>query len=236
MLTFRNLSVARGKTQLLDGVSGSIQESKITGLVAPNGSGKTTLMQVLIGSADIAAAGRIEADGVPVWDEKRYRKLVFYVPGDASYLYALLTVRENLCMAKACWNARYDIDALARRCGIDGFMNKRVRALSLGMKQQVALAVGYMTGAKYLLLDEPMNALDPSNLLLNSKILRSLRKGGRGMLMSSHILGNIDDLCDDVLFIKDGALEHVDAARGAASSMETYQRLFVTGGDVRRRG
>ena len=76
-------------------------------------------------------------------------------------------------MVKRCWGSSEKIERLAERCRIDSFLNKRVRFLSLGMRQQAALTAAYLTGARYLLLDEPMNALDPTNLEVNSEIVRT---------------------------------------------------------------
>ena len=74
------------------------------------------------------------------------------------------------------------------------------------MKQQLTLAIAYATGARYLLLDEPMNALDPSRVDLHSEILRKLADSGTCIIMSSHILDSVDRLCDEILFLKDGRL------------------------------
>lgn len=224
MLAFSDLTVRVGTRELLSHVSGEVVPGRVRALVAPNGSGKTTLMRALIAADDIRRSGEIAADGVPLEDAAAYRKLVFYVPGDASILYPLLTVRENLDIVKRCWGSPVDILRLAERCRIDSFLGKRVRFLSLGMRQQVALAVGYLTGARYLLLDEPMNALDPTNLEVNSEIVRSLCGDGVGVLMSSHILGNVDDLADDVLFIKGGKLVSDPGTR--RGSAVVYKELF----------
>ena len=224
MLAFSDLTVRVGTRELLSRVSGEVVPGRVRALVAPNGSGKTTLMRALIAADDIRRSGEIAADGVPLEDAAAYRKLVFYVPGDASILYPLLTVRENLDIVKRCWGSPVDILRLAERCRIDSFLGKRVRFLSLGMRQQVALAVGYLTGARYLLLDEPMNALDPTNLEVNSEIVRSLCGDGVGVLMSSHILGNVDDLADDVLFIKGGKLVSDPGTRRGSAAV--YKELF----------
>lgn len=224
MLAFSDLTVRVGTRELLSHVSGEVVPGRVRALVAPNGSGKTTLMRALIAADDIRRSGEIAADSVPLEDAAAYRKLVFYVPGDASILYPLLTVRENLDIVKRCWGSPVDILRLAERCRIDSFLGKRVRFLSLGMRQQVALAVGYLTGARYLLLDEPMNALDPTNLEVNSEIVRSLCGDGVGVLMSSHILGNVDDLADDVLFIKGGKLVSDPGTRWGSAAV--YKELF----------
>lgn len=224
MLQARDLTVKIGRRELVVRQDVALSPGKIVGLVAPNGSGKTSFMRALIGDGEIKMSGEVRVDDVPLCDYEKYRRLVFYVPGDASILYPLLTVRDNLKIVQRCWGRRTALDRLAKKCAIDVFLDKRVRKLSLGMKQQVALAVGYMTGARYLLLDEPMNALDPTNLELNSAIIRSLCSEGTGVLMSSHILGNVDDMADDVLFIKDRKFVHgFDSLEGAEAS---YRRLY----------
>ena len=146
MLVFKDLTVKVGGRELLSRVSGEVISGKVRALVAPNGSGKTTLMKALIASDGIGISGGVSADGVPIAEAASYRKLVFYVPGDASILYPLLTVRENLEMVKRCWGSSEKIERLAERCRIDSFLNKRVRFLSLGMRQQVALTAAYLTG------------------------------------------------------------------------------------------
>ena len=128
-----------------------------------------------------------------------------------------MTVAEHLVMTKRLWRSDRDIADVARACKIDGFLKKRVRACSQGMKQQLTLAIAYMTGARYLLLDEPMNALDPTNVQLNSKILRELVGRGVGVVMSSHILDNVDQLSDRILFVKDRGLIMFESAAGGCA-------------------
>lgn len=224
MLSFENLDVKIAGKTLLQNLTGSIPPGKVVGLVAPNGSGKTTFMRGLIGAHKVKTKGNIAADGIDLTEEQDYRRLVFYVPGDASSLYPLMSVRANLMFVKRCWGSTYDIDELAKRCHIDGFMNKLVRQLSLGMKQQVCLCAGYMTEAKYLLLDEPMNALDPSNVEINASIIRKLCNKGAGVVMSSHILESVDDISDKVWFIKDKAF--IQPQQIGETSRETYKKLY----------
>ena len=95
------------------------------------------------------------------------------------------------------------------------------------MKQQLTLAIAYMTGARYLLLDEPMNALDPTNVQLNSRILRGLAQHGVGVLMSSHILENVDQLSDEILFVRDGKLVMFDPDAGPARALDIYNQLYL---------
>ena len=224
VLAFTNMTIQGGSATLLDGASGMVRPGEVLGLIAPNGMGKTTLMRALVGAPDVMWRGTVLADDVPISQEEEYRRLVFYVPGDASLLYPLVTVHEQLHLACRCWKANEKIEDAAKRCRIDGFLYKRIHSLSLGMKQQVALAVGYLTGARYLLLDEPMNALDPTNLKLNSEIIRELCDEGTGVLMSSHILPNVEDLADEVVFIRDRSLSVLPANHPGL--IDTYDQLY----------
>lgn len=191
------------------------------GLVAPNGYGKTTLLKAM---ADIKAArvsGSITVDSLPANQVARRRARVFYAPGEGTLLYPGMTVGEHLDMAKKLWRSARSVEDVSRLCRVDGFLNKRVRACSQGMRQQLTLAIAYMTGARYLLLDEPMNALDPTNVQLNSDIMRSLARRGTGIIMSSHILDNVDQLSDKILFVKDAGLVLFDPAAGAGAAVGT---------------
>lgn len=92
------------------------------------------------------------------------------------------------------------------------------------MKQQLTLAVAYATGARYLLLDEPMNALDPTNVAVQGELIRKAAARGGCVVLSSHILGNVDELCDTVLFLKDGKLLRYSGEPRSAG--ELYRKLF----------
>lgn len=223
MLSAEILTLGYGSRVLLDRVSLEVRPGVITGLVAPNGYGKTTLLRALAGLGAGRVRGTVRVDGIAARDTPALRRAVFYAPGDASLLYPSLTVREHLRAAADLWGSGMDVDALARRCGADGFAGKRVRTLSQGMKQQATLAVAYLTGARYLLLDEPMNALDPTNVGINTRLLRELARAGRGVVLSSHILANVDEVADEVIFIKDRRL-----LLGHGDSAELYRRLYET--------
>lgn len=226
MLTATNLSLSYGKNILVHDVALTLMPGTITGLVAPNGYGKTTLLRALAGIDGARARGTLDVDGIGPRNGSALRRLVFYAPGNATLLYPNLTVRDHLRMAARLWASPLDPDVVARRTGIDVIARKRVRALSQGMKQQLTLAIAYLTGSRYLLLDEPMNALDPTNVQLHSQILRNLARHGTAVVMSSHILENVDAIADRILFIKDrGLIEH-DPSRGSARALELYNRLY----------
>ena len=206
MLSVHNLTLAYGKHVLLDDVTFSLQPGRIVGLVAPNGCGKTTLLRAMADVPGARMRGTIAVDDVPARAQAERRRRVFYAPGEGSLLYAGMTARDHLAMVRDLWGSDRTVDEVADIARIDHFLNKRVRSLSQGMKQQLTLAIAYLTGARYLLLDEPMNALDPTNVAINSSVLRSLAAHGVGIIMSSHILDNVDQVSDAIVFVKDGKL------------------------------
>lgn len=221
----RGMSLAYGKCHVLSDVSCEQLPGVITGLIAPNGKGKTTLLEALVALGPTRKAGSVYADGVAS-AQAAFRKLVLYVPCDAGLLYPNLTAVDHIKLAAALWPDKVDTAKLIDLCGLTGYLNKPVRACSSGMKQQIALAVAYCTGARYLLLDEPMNALDPGNVALNSYIMKRLAAQGTSILLSSHILSNLDELCDSLLAIRDGSLVRAapDETHGGARAV--YERAF----------
>lgn len=216
MLSVTNLTLSYGGRALLQNVSFDLEPGCIMGLVAPNGYGKTTLLKAMANIKAARVTGAIAVDDLPANQVVRRRARVFYAPGEGTLLYPGMTVGDHLAMTRKLWRSQRSIDDVARACKVDDFLSKRVRACSQGMRQQLTLAIAYMTGARYLLLDEPMNALDPTNVQLNSAIMRSMAKQGTGIIMSSHILDNVDQLSDKILFVKDKGLALFDPSAHAA--------------------
>ena len=227
MLSVSHLTLSYRGRVLLDDVSFGLEPGHIMGLVAPNGYGTTTLLKAMAGIKGARVSGIVDVDGLPANQVARRRARVFYAPGEGTLLYPGMTVAEHLAMTRKLWKSERDPADVARACRIDGFLGKRVRACSQGMKQQLTLAIAYMTGARYLLLDEPMNALDPTNVQLNSRILRGLAQHGVGVLMSSHILENVDQLSDEILFVRDGKLVMFDPDAGPARALDIYNQLYL---------
>lgn len=227
MLSVSHLTLSYRGRVLLDDVSFGLEPGRIMGLVAPNGYGKTTLLKAMAGIKGARVSGIVDVDGLPANQVARRRARVFYAPGEGTLLYPGMTVAEHLAMTRKLWKSECDPADAARACRIDGFLGKRVRVCSQGMKQQLTLAIAYITGARYLLLDEPMNALDPTNVQLNSRILRGLAQRGAGVLMSSHILENVDQLSDEILFVRDGKLVMFDPDAGPARALDIYNQLYL---------
>lgn len=221
----QGVTLAYGMHPVLEDASCEQAPGSITGLIAPNGAGKTTLLEALVALGPTRRAGSVHANGVAS-AQAAFRKLVLYVPCDAGLLYPNLTAADHIKLAAALWPDKVDTAKLIELCGLAGYLNKPVRAYSSGMKQQLSLAVAYCTGARYLLLDEPMNALDPGNVALNSYIMKRLAAQGTSILLSSHILSNLDELCDSLMVIWDGSLARATPNRARGGARSVYERTF----------
>ena len=220
------LTLGYGHRTLLRDATLALHPGEIVGLIAPNGCGKTTLLEALTGLNNARRAGAIAADDASLSRTVAFCGRALYVPCEGALLYPNLTAADHIRIAASLWPGKVDTKKLIALCQLDGYLNRPVRAYSSGMKQQLALAVAYCTGVRYLLLDEPMNALDPGNVSLNSYILKRLAAQGAGVLFSSHILSNVDELCDSVIAIEDGALVRHALNENGATAREVYDAAF----------
>ena len=216
MLSVANLTLSYGGRVLLQNVSFDLEPGCIMGLVAPTATARPRCSRLWPTSRQLASRAQSRWTIFLPTRLPSAVRACSYAPGEGTLLYPGMTVGDHLAMTRKLWRSQRSIDDVARACKVDGFLSKRVRACSQGMRQQLTLAIAYMTGARYLLLDEPMNALDPTNVQLNSAIMRSMAKQGTGIIMSSHILDNVDQLSDKILFVKDKGLVLFDPSAPAA--------------------
>lgn len=223
MLTCEDLTLSFGSRPVLGDASLSLREGQVLGLVAPDGSGKTTLLKALAGAPLGSARGAVQADGVPGCRTGDYQELVFYAPGDGSLLYGDLNARDHFDLLVSHWGIEDSPAELMERWGVAGLGRKPVFRYSQGMRQQLVLGLAFSSPAKYLLLDEPLNALDPTWSRRALGWVRAAADGGRGVLMSSHLLDTIDAVCDGMVFIKGHELVEVSSGQGAR---EAYDRLY----------
>ena len=226
MLACENLALSFGSRHVLDAASLSLQEGQVLGLVAPNGSGKTTLLKALAGAPLGSTKGTVRADGVSSCQMGDYQELVFYAPGDGPLLYGDLTARDHFNLLVSHWGLEEAPMALMERWGVAALGRKPVFRYSQGMKQQLVLALAFSSPAKYLLLDEPLNALDPTWSKRALGWVKAMADEGRGLLMSSHLLNTVDAVCNEVLFIKERKLIEVSSRQGAR---QAYDRLYGLG-------
>ena len=210
MLRIDRLTKNYGKFPALKGLSLEVPDGALHGFVGPNGAGKTTTMRILA-TLMPPTSGTAYVDGTDVTREgQKARKQVGYMP-DFFGVYDSLTCREYLDFYARC----YRIGATERkRMGsqllelvqLQDKENEYVDALSRGMKQRLCLARSLIHDPKLLILDEPASGMDPRARAEMKGILRTLREMGKTVLISSHILPELSEMCDSLTILDHGEL------------------------------
>ncbi|WP_350342810.1 ABC transporter ATP-binding protein [Proteinivorax tanatarense] len=204
ILSVKEIRKSYGKEEVLKGITFEITQPQIIALVGPNGSGKTTLLNVITNllSAD---TGNVTVLGKSNKDPNIFREISYMQ--DNSVLYDYLTGYDHLqFIGDVQGITKEKILEVVNWIGIDSYMHKKVGKYSLGMKQHLLLAMAIVNQPKLLILDEPLNGLDPSNAIKIRKIMLKLYKDGTTILLSSHNLDEIDRLTSQIMFLKDGNL------------------------------
>ncbi|MGG0288244.1 ABC transporter ATP-binding protein [Peribacillus butanolivorans] len=208
ILSVNNIHKSYGKEEVLKGISFDINNSEIVALVGPNGSGKSTLLNI-INNLLPANNGKFNILGGSNKDPEVFRKISFMQ--DNTVLYDYLTGYDHLQFIGDLQGiTKKHIFETAERIGIDGYLNKKVGHYSLGMKQHLLLAMALINQPKLMILDEPLNGLDPTSAIKVREILLELAEQGTAILLSSHNLAEIDKVTSNILFLKNGVLIHED--------------------------
>lgn len=225
-LEVRALTKRYSRRTVLDDLNFVVNPGTITGFLGPNGAGKSTTMRILMG-LDRPTSGEALINGVPITSLPAPGSVVGAVlgnrcahPGRAvidsmRWAAKLLDVPES-----ACWEQldRVDLVAAAR---------KPTKHLSLGMRQRLALAIALLGNPQILLLDEPMNGLDPPGITWLRGLLDVLRANGHTILLASHLLREIEDLVDDLVVVVDG---RIVKSGSMAEFRESFRGQAVTVG------
>ncbi|NVI90224.1 ABC transporter ATP-binding protein [Actinomadura sp. BRA 177] len=192
-----------GRTRALDGLDLAVRPGEVHGFLGPNGSGKSTTIRVLLGlmRADAGTARLLGGD--PWRDATALHRRIAYVPGDVT-LWPNLTGGEVIDLLG---RLRGGLDAHRRAELLDRFEldpRKKGRAYSKGNRQKIALVAALASDAELLILDEPTSGLDPLMEEVFQECVREEKRGGRTVLLSSHILSEVEALCDRVTIIRRG--------------------------------
>jgi ABC-2 type transport system ATP-binding protein len=196
-----------GRTSALEGLTLDVAPGEIFGFLGPNGAGKSTTIRLLLGLIH-PTRGHAWLHGAPVTDVERAHRSVGYVPGDVA-LWPQLTGRETLELLGAMAGGVDEEyrDELVERFDLDP--SRRVRAYSKGNRQKVALVAAFMTRPDILLLDEPTMGLDPLMEAEFQALTREVAADGRTVFLSSHLLDEVEDVCDRVAILREGHLVEV---------------------------
>ena len=195
-----------GRLPVLRGVDLDIRAGRITAILGPNGAGKSTLIKVLLGLAR-ADGGSLAVNGEAVGADPAYRAGLGYMPQHARFP-ENLTGREVVRLLRDLrGDAVPEDDELFESFGLAGELDKPVRTLSGGTRQKLNAAVAFMFRPALLVLDEPTAGLDPiASGVLKAKMLQA-RQAGASILLTSHVLSELEELVDDVVFLLEGRVE-----------------------------
>ncbi len=217
----------------LDRVSFHITRGSITALVGPNGAGKTTLLRCLA-ALDRPLAGNIAIDGIDVLDHPREcHRRVGYL-SDLYGLYDALTVRQclhyvALAQSIAPDRAQDAVTVTAGRLGLSDRLQDRVGELSRGLRQRVAIGQAIVHAPAVLLLDEPASGLDPEARHALAELFLRLRDEGMTLLVSSHILAELEEYSSEMLILRDGVILEQTALGGAKPAVERVHVVLAAG-------
>ncbi len=209
MIEVKNLHHHYGRFHAIKGVSFKMPAGKITGLIGQNGAGKSTLLKTLAGYL-VPTEGDILIDDVSYYqDPIATRRKIGYMP-ETPLLYKDMKVDEYLVyVGKLKQLPKIELaqqkEFLIEKCGLIPMRHKLIGNLSKGNRQRVAMAQALIAKPKILLLDEPTSALDPKQVIEIRKLIESLRDAGASIMMSSHVLSEVAQVCDHLVYIRGGS-------------------------------
>jgi ABC-2 type transport system ATP-binding protein len=194
-----------GRTVALDGLSFTVTPGNVTGFVGPNGAGKTTTMRVILG-LDAPDAGSALVGGRPY---RSLRQPLCHVGSllDAAALQPSRTARNHLLwLAHSQGLPTRRVDEVIERAGLVAVARRRAGGFSLGMRQRLGIAAALLGDPPVLILDEPFNGMDPEGIMWMRRFLRSLAAQGRAVLVSSHLMSQLEDTAGHLVVIGRGRL------------------------------
>lgn len=203
-LKIENIKKSFSKKVVLDNITFSINNNEIVGLLGRNGSGKSTLMKIISGLQN-PDSGTVEIMGFNIAKDRENALKNLGISIESPALYASLTGVENLKMMSN-WTktSKKRVDEIIEYVGIGEKINNKVSTYSMGMKMRLMLGMVIMPKPKLVVLDEPMNGLDPDGVIELREELLNLKKEGCAVLFSSHQLSEVEKISDKIVMIEKG--------------------------------
>lgn len=199
-------------SNVLKNISFNILEGEIFGFLGPSGAGKSTTQKILIKILE-DYQGEILYKGTPL---KNYKQDFFEDIGVSFEMpihFSKMTAYENISFFQDLYKNKADVESLMKRVGLWEDRNKLVGEFSKGMKIRLNMVRALLNQPSFLFLDEPTNGLDPNNAKILKDLIREFRQQGGTVFITSHIMADIDQLCDRVAFIVDGNIIEIDSPR-----------------------
>lgn len=220
ILEMKNLTKEFKNEIAVNNVSLSIRRNSIFALLGPNGAGKSTILKMITGIME-PSSGKILFEGNP-WSRKNLREIGALIESPA--IYPNLTAMENLNLACILYElpkirSKEVIDLI----GLKNAGNKKVKTFSMGMKQRLGLGMAIINNPKLLILDEPTNGLDPIAIGELRKLICSFPSKGVTVILSSHILSEVDQLADEIGIISKGIIGY----SGKINEEENLEKQFM---------
>ena len=217
ILTTEDLTKTYHGQNVVDRLSLAIPENTVYGLLGPNGAGKSTTLKMITGIAK-PSKGEILYKGKP-WQRKDLSEIGALI--ESAPLYGNLTAHENLLVRTTALSLpKPRIDEVLCVVGLTGTGKKKARQFSMGMKQRLGIALALLNHPKLLILDEPTNGLDPLGIQALRELIRSFPAQGITVILSSHILSEVENTVDEIGIIANGRLGYQGALPGDTASLE----------------
>lgn len=202
----------KNKEDTIKGITFEIKEGEVFGLLGPSGVGKSTTQKILVKLLD-KYNGEVLYKGK---DIKTYGKEFYQEIGvgfEMPVHFSKLTANENLSFFKKLYKTNADTDELLKRVGLYDDRDKKVSEFSKGMKSRLNFVRAMINNPKVLFLDEPTNGLDPKNARVVKDIIKEFRHRGGTVLLTTHLMNDVDELCDRVAFMADGRIAEIDTPK-----------------------
>lgn len=230
MIEVSHLTKQYGNHLAVDDVSFTVADGQICGLLGPNGAGKSTIMNILTGYLS-ATSGQVTVAGHPLPEEADAAKAcVGYLP-EQPPLYPEMTVQEYLTFAAELKGVKKaerkeQVCRAARRTGLETVLPRLIRSLSKGYKQRVGIAQALLGSPRLIILDEPTVGLDPAQVIEIRKLIRELGRA-HTVILSSHILSEVQAVCQQILILSKGHLAAVGSLEELTADGKSLEEVFL---------
>ncbi|KIL36609.1 ABC transporter ATP-binding protein [Cohnella kolymensis] len=224
MLTVRNLSKSIEQLEVLKSIDFSLNEGQVAGVVGRNGAGKTTLFKTIAGIM-VPDEGTVEFEGLSVHKFPQSKTNIVFVPDNPEALFGYTPFESAHLFSKVYprFDRKYFLDTMKK---LDLPMHRKVRQFSKGMRMMFGTALGLSTKAQVVLLDEPTNGIDPIAKKQVLKLLVEAAEEGTTLVISSHLLEELERIADTVLMMKDGRIDSHSITETTDGSIRKFQVVF----------
>ena len=237
MIAFENVTKSYGNLVAVEGVSYTVRKGEAFALLGPNGAGKTTLVRLLLGFSR-CTAGTVTIEGLPAGSAASRKKLgylaeIHRIPPHLSGRQYLM--RQAAFCGLSGERATAAVDDMLKRVGMEGQAKKKAAHYSKGMTQRIGLGAALLGDPALLVLDEPVSGLDPLGMRDVRLLLEDFKKGGGTLILNSHLLSEVERLCDSVAILYKGRIMVQGSLAQIVQGHESLEEVFIRHVEDRQR-